>query len=142
MWIQQFKVYDSGLAFKVSHVHSNEWQWVEIASTGLIFYTKKLAKIEEQRRKDLTLVQMQNEEDRHTLQTHTKNKEQMLRRASQVTFIASLLKYYFLLNNVVEWAILPKCLQVRCKSETYTLLISFSLICKADAVKKNILVKD
>ena len=53
------------------------------------FLHKKLAKIEEQRRKDLTLAQVQNEEHRHTLQTHTQNKEQMLRRASQVTFIAS-----------------------------------------------------
>ena len=30
----------------------------------------------------------------------------------------------------------------RCKSEPYTLLFNFSLICKANAVKKNILVKD
>ena len=46
------------------------------------FLHKKLAKIEEQRRKDLTLAQVQNEENRHMLQTHTQNKEQMLRRAS------------------------------------------------------------
>ena len=49
----------------------------------------KLAKVEEQRRKDLTLAQVQNEENRHTLETYTQNKEQMLRRASQVTFMAS-----------------------------------------------------
>ena len=61
-----------------------------------------MGKIEEQQRKDLTLAQVQNEEHRHTLQTRTQNKEQMLRRASQVTFIPSWLKYYFILNNVVE----------------------------------------
>ena len=48
-----------------------------------------MGKIEEQQRKDLNLAQVQNEEHRHTLQTRTQNKEQMLRRASQVTFIPS-----------------------------------------------------
>ena len=36
-WIQQFSVSDSGPASKVSHVHSNGWQSVDIASTDLIF---------------------------------------------------------------------------------------------------------
>ena len=83
---------------------------------------------------------MQNEEHRHKLQTHTQNKEQMLRRVSQVTFVKKIyIKYYLILENVVEWAILLKC--SRCNSEPYTLLFSFSLICKADAVKKILSVK-
>ena len=106
------------------------------------FQHKKSAKIEEQRRKDLTLAQVQNEEHSHTLQTHTQNKEQTLRRASQVTFVKNIYiaKIYFIFGNIVEWAILLKYLQVRSNSEPYTLLFSFSLICKADAVKKKIYI--
>ena len=102
------------------------------------FQHKKSAKIEEQRRKDLTLAQVQNEEHRHTLQTHTQNKEQILRRASQVTFVKNIYiaKIYFVFENIVEWAMLLKCLPVKSNSEPYTLLFSFSLICKVDAVKK------
>ena len=36
---QQFPVYNFGLAFKISHVHFNWWQSVDIASTALIFRT-------------------------------------------------------------------------------------------------------
>ena len=62
-------------------------------------------KIEEQRRKDSTLAQEQNEEHRHSvkIQTHIQNKEQMFRRASQVTFVKKIyIKYYVILENVVE----------------------------------------
>ena len=49
---------------------------------------------------------MQNEEDRRRvkIQTHTQNKEQMLGRASQVTFVKKIYKkYYFtFIKNVVE----------------------------------------
>ena len=63
-----------------------------------------MAKIQEQRRKDLTLAQVQNEEHRHTLQTHTENKEQMLRRASQVRYMARISRgrtVFQLLKNLV-----------------------------------------
>ena len=57
-------------------------------------------KIEEQRRKVLAiLTQVHNEEHRHRvkIQTHTQNKEQMLRRSSQVTFVKKIyIKYYFI----------------------------------------------
>ena len=55
--------------------------------------------------KDVTLAQVQNEEHRHRvkIQTHTQNKEQILRRSSQVTFVKKIyIKYYFILENVVE----------------------------------------
>ena len=60
-------------------------------------------KIEEQQRKDSIVAQVQNEEHRHRvkIQTHTQNKEQMRRRASQVTFVKKIyIKYYFILENV------------------------------------------
>ena len=38
------------------------------------FQHKKMAKIEKQRRKNLTLAQVQNEDHRPTLQTHTQKK--------------------------------------------------------------------
>ena len=47
----------------------------------------------------LTITQVQNEEDRHRfkIQTHAHNKEQMLRRASLVTFVKNIyMKYYFI----------------------------------------------
>ena len=47
----------------------------------------------------LTVTQVQNEEDRHRvkIETHTQNKEKMLRRASQVTFVKKIyIKYYFI----------------------------------------------
>ena len=102
-------------------------------------------KIEEQRRKDLANPCTGEEwghRHRIKIQTHTQNKEQMLTRASQVTFVKKIyIKYYFILENVVEWAILLKCLQSRCNSESYTFLFSFSLIWKVDAVKKKIISK-
>ena len=47
----------------------------------------------------LTVPQVHNEEDRHRvkIQTHTLNKEQMLIKASQVTFVKKIyIKYYFI----------------------------------------------
>ena len=137
-WIQQFSVYDFGRTFKVSHVHSNGWQSVDFASTALIFNTKNWGAMKER----LTVTQVQNEEDRHRvkIQTHTQNKEKMLRRASQVTFVKKIyIKYYFIWETVVEWVY---CWNA-CKSDVTasliaTLLFSFSLICKADAVKKRV----
>ena len=70
-------------------------------------------KIQEQQRQDSTLAQEQNEEHRHRvkIQTHIQNKAQMFRRASQVTFVKKIyIKYYVILENVIEWAILLKCL--------------------------------
>ena len=70
-------VNDSGPAFKVSHVHSNWCQSVDIAFTSLLYLFAK-QKFEEQRRKALaTLTQVYNEEHRHRvkIQTHTQNKE-------------------------------------------------------------------
>ena len=98
-------VYDAGPAFKVSHVHCN---WCQSA---ISWYYKLLSfstqKIEKQRRKVLaTLIQVHNEEHRHRvkIQNQTQNKEQMLRRSSQVTFIKKIdMKYCFIWENVVEW---------------------------------------
>ena len=47
---------------------------------------------------------MQNEEDRHRvkMQSDTQNKQQMLRRASQVTFVKKIyIKYYFISETVL-----------------------------------------
>ena len=62
-------------------------------------------KIEEQQRKDLILAQVQNEEYRHRvkIQVYVQNKEQMPRRASQVTLVKKIyIKYYLILDDVVE----------------------------------------
>ena len=51
-----------------------------------------------------TIIQVQNEEHRHRgkIQTFTQNKEQMLRRASQVTFVKKIyIKYYFIWGTVL-----------------------------------------
>ena len=99
-------------------------------------------KIEEQRRKDLANP-CTGEEWGHShrikIQTHTQNKEQMLTRASQVTFVKKIyIKYYFILENVVEWAILLKCLQVSCNSEPIHFYSAFHWSEKLMLSKKNI----
>ena len=88
-------------------------------ATALIFNSKNWGATKE--RLNPCVAQVQNEEpDRHRvkIQTHTQNKEQMLRRASQVIFAKKIyIKHNFILENIVEWAILLKYLQVRCNSE-------------------------
>ena len=67
---------------------------------------------------------MQNEEDRHRVkvQTHTQNKQQTLRRASQVTFTKKIyIKYYFIWETVVEWVY---CWNA-CKSDVTASLMHF-----------------
>ena len=95
---QQFSVNDSGPAFKVSHVHSNWCQSVDIASTARLFNTQNCGAKKESLSL-ATLTQVHNGEHRHRvkIQAHTQNKEQMLRRSSQVTFVKKIyIKYYFI----------------------------------------------
>ena len=94
---QEFSVYDSGPAFKEASCILTSGN--ELISLPLAWFQhKELAKIEEQRRKDLSLAQVQNEGHRHTLQTHTQNKEQILRKTSEVTFVKNIYiaKFFFL----------------------------------------------
>ena len=118
--------------------HSNGWQ--SVVSLPLPWFSTQ--KIEEQRRKDLANPCTGEEwghRHRIKIQTHTQNKEQMLTRASQVTFVKKIyIKYYFILENVVEWAILLKCLQVSCNSEPIHFYSAFHWSEKLMLSKKNI----
>ena len=100
----QFLFYDSSLAFKVSHLHFNGWQSVDIASRTLIFNRNWGATKE----RLYVYTWGQNEEHRRRIkiQMHKQNNQQMLRRASQVTFVEIIyIKYYFIWENVVEWVL-------------------------------------
>ena len=79
-------------------MHSNWCQSVDIASTAPLFNTQNSGAKKESLGL-ATLTQVHNEEHRHrvNIQAHTQNKEQMLRRSSQVTFVKKIyIKYYFI----------------------------------------------